>query len=259
MTWAILFNHFRDNEETGLGLGGIGENGLAITAIRDLIGALRGGGLNNAGQWLDIRRVDFLKHVDPAQDAVQAGGESGNVFVGNGNARQTGDFAGGVVINHPKYIAAAITLVIPLLFPHCAAMDRILAIDIGKKSLGLALYTPAGDIVTPLHTIKRTNWINDVAGLRAVVEEFEVGLIVLGYPLEADGKEGPRCQAVRAFGRMLEKEELAREIVYQDERYSSQAAEDALLALDASRKTRRAVNDAVAAQYILETYRDRTA
>lgn len=138
-------------------------------------------------------------------------------------------------------------------------MDRILAIDVGKKTLGLAMYTAVGDIVTPLETVKRTKWDVDMAHLRGVVDEYGITYIVIGYPLEADGTEGPRCQAVRAFGRMLERENLVDAIDYQDERYSTKAAEDALLALDASRNTRRAVGDAVAAQMILQAYLDSIA
>lgn len=136
-------------------------------------------------------------------------------------------------------------------------MDRILAIDVGKKSLGLALYTAVADTVTPLHTIKRGKWADDLAALLHVIDQYGVGLIVIGYPLEADGHEGPRCQSVRGFTRMLEKEDVP-QIVFQDERYSSKVADEALVALDASRKTRRAVNDAVAAQLILQAYLDST-
>ena len=134
-------------------------------------------------------------------------------------------------------------------------MNRILAIDVGKKSLGLALYTAVADTVTPLHTIKRTKWVDDLAAIIHVIDQYTVGLIVIGYPLEADGREGPKCQSIRAFTRMLQEEDVP-EIVYQDERYSSQVAEEALVALDASRKTRRRVNDAIAAQLILQAYLD---
>lgn len=135
-------------------------------------------------------------------------------------------------------------------------MQRLLAIDVGKKTLGLALYTAEADIVTPLETIKRAAWTADMSILRQVVEDYNVSSIVIGYPLETDGTEGKRCQSVRAFGRMLEAENMVETIAYHDERYSTAAAEDALLAIDASRKTRRAMGDAVAAQFILGSYLD---
>lgn len=131
---------------------------------------------------------------------------------------------------------------------------RILGIDMGAKTLGLALYTPHADMVSPLQTIKRAKWADDLAALKAVVEDYAVDGFVVGYPLEADGREGPRCQAVRGFVRNLEAAFPQHWIALHDERYSSQAAEEALLALDASRATRRAVGDAVAAQFILQSF-----
>lgn len=134
---------------------------------------------------------------------------------------------------------------------------RLLAIDVGSKTLGLALYTPAADLVTPLETVKRGKWADDAAALRQTVAEYAIEAFIVGYPLETDGTEGKRCQSVRAFIRNLENERLVRDIIRQDERYSSAAAEEALLAIDASRETRRAVNDAVAAQFILQGFLER--
>lgn len=126
----------------------------------------------------------------------------------------------------------------------------------GTKTLGLALYTPHADMVNPLETVRRSKWAEDVAALAGLVKEYDVVGFVVGYPLEADGREGKRCQAVRGFVRNLEDAFPGMWIGLQDERYSTQAAEEALLALDASRQTRRAVGDAVAAQFILQGFLD---
>ncbi len=140
--------------------------------------------------------------------------------------------------------------------PETRPAGRLLAIDMGTKTLGLALYTPAADLVSPLHTIKRGAWAEDLAALKSVMAEYDIEGLVVGYPLEMNGKEGARCQSVRAFVRNLRAGGIMLPLALHDERFSSAAAEEALLALDASRNTRRAVSDAVAAQVILESYVD---
>ncbi len=133
---------------------------------------------------------------------------------------------------------------------------RLLGIDMGSKTLGLALFTPHADMVTPLKTIKRAKWADDLKALDDIMLEYRVAGIVVGYPLESDGTEGRRCQSVRGFVRNLQDAFPGMWVGLHDERYSTQAAEEALLALDASRETRRAVGDAVAAQFILQGFID---
>lgn len=134
---------------------------------------------------------------------------------------------------------------------------RLLGIDVGSKTLGLALYTAAAGIVTPLKTIRRGKLQDDLEDLAALITDYGVDALVVGYPLEADGKEGARCQSVRAFVRDLERAVPHALIILHDERYSSAAAEEALLAINSKRKTCRAVSDAVAAQFILQSYLDK--
>lgn len=128
----------------------------------------------------------------------------------------------------------------------------------GQKTLGTALYTPIADLVTPLTTIKRGAWTADVAALRMLVNEYDVEAFIIGYPLETDGREGPRCQSVRGFVRNLERAGFDQDMIYQDERYSTALAEDVLVGMDASRLKRRAIGDSIAAQIILERYLERT-
>lgn len=132
---------------------------------------------------------------------------------------------------------------------------RLLALDIGKKTIGLALYSPKTDVITPVETIKRTKIHNDINTLKYIIREFGVQELVIGYPLEIDGNEGRRCQATRAFVREMEQGGIALPYHYQDERHSTQIAEEAMIeATDASRQKRRAIGDAIAAQVILENY-----
>ncbi len=136
-----------------------------------------------------------------------------------------------------------------------SVQKRLLAIDVGKKTLGLALYSPQTNVITPIETIKRTKMHNDINTLKFIMNEFAVAELVIGYPLEQDGSEGRRCQATRAFVREMEQGGITRPYHYQDERYSTQIAEEAMINdLDSSRKTRRRVGDAIAAQVILESY-----
>ncbi len=96
---------------------------------------------------------------------------------------------------------------------------------------------------------------NDINTLKFVINEFGVEELIIGYPMEQNGSEGRRCQATRAFVREMEQGGINHAYHYQDERYSTQIAEEALINdLDASRKRRRAIGDAVAAQVILENY-----
>lgn len=134
---------------------------------------------------------------------------------------------------------------------------RLLAIDMGQKTLGLALYTPVADLVTPLGTLRRGVWADDVAALRKITDEYTVEAFVIGYPLETDGAEGKRCQSVRAFVRNLERAGFDQEVIYQDERYSTAIAEEVMIGMDASRLKRRAVGDSLAAQVIMERYLER--
>ena len=132
----------------------------------------------------------------------------------------------------------------------------IMGLDLGTKTIGVALSDRLLSVATPVETVKRRKFGLDAARLFEIAGDREVAGIVLGLPRNMDGTEGPRCQSTRAFARNLEKlTELP--ITFWDERLSTVAAERALLEADASRKRRAEVIDNVAASYILQGILDR--
>ncbi len=132
----------------------------------------------------------------------------------------------------------------------------IMGLDLGTKTIGVALSDRLLSVATPLETVKRKKFGLDAARLLEICGDREVAGIVLGLPRNMDGTEGPRCQSTRAFARNLEKlTDLP--ITFWDERLSTVAAERALLEADASRKRRAEVIDNVAASYILQGLLDR--
>ncbi|MCB2130599.1 MAG: Holliday junction resolvase RuvX [Rhodobacteraceae bacterium] len=135
--------------------------------------------------------------------------------------------------------------------------DRALAgLDLGTKTIGVAVSDRRLSVATPLETIRRTKFTADAAALLAICAKREIGGIVLGLPRNMDGTEGPRCQSTRAFARNLERlTDLP--ITFWDERLSTVAAERALLEADTTRKRRAEVIDHVAAGYILQGALDR--
>ena len=134
--------------------------------------------------------------------------------------------------------------------------QRLLGLDLGEKSIGLALSDPGRIIASPLETLQRTRFSADVETLRALMDEHGIGAIVIGLPLNMDGSEGPRCQSVRQFAdNLLEKMEVP--IAFWDERLSTVAVTRTLLEADMSRKRRAQVVDKMAAAYILQGALDR--
>ena len=133
---------------------------------------------------------------------------------------------------------------------------RLLGVDLGDKTIGLALSDVGRSIATPLETIRRTKFTPDAARLCALAARFEVGGIVIGLPLNMDGSEGPRAQATRSFVRNL-KPLLDLPVAFWDERLSTAAVTRTLLDADASRARRGEVVDKMAAAYILQGALDR--
>ncbi|TFL16285.1 Holliday junction resolvase RuvX [Jannaschia formosa] len=129
-------------------------------------------------------------------------------------------------------------------------------LDLGTKTIGVAVSDGLRSVSTPLETIRRTKFTADAVALEAILTKRAIAGIVLGLPLNMDGSEGPRVQASRAFARNLARR-IDTPIAYWDERLSTVAAERALLAADASRKRRAEVIDHVAAGYILQGALDR--
>jgi putative Holliday junction resolvase len=134
---------------------------------------------------------------------------------------------------------------------------RLLGMDLGTKTIGLSVSDAGQGIATPLKTIERRKFTRDIEELRTVIEDYEIGGYVLGYPLNMDGSEGPRCDAVRSFaGELLNYPQFVGTdpwIALWDERLSTVSVEDFLVeTVDMSRTKRKQVIDKLAAQHILQ-------
>jgi putative Holliday junction resolvase len=132
----------------------------------------------------------------------------------------------------------------------------LLGLDLGVKTIGVALSDPDRSLATPVTTIKRSKFTQDAQNLLDFARERRVVGFILGLPRNMDGTDGPKVQSVKTFakniGRMTDLP-----IGFWDERLSTAAAERELLALDVSRKKRAAVIDAHAAGFILQGALDR--
>ena len=130
---------------------------------------------------------------------------------------------------------------------------RLLGLDIGAKTVGLALSDTRWAIASPLETIRRSRFRADAERLFAIVDEHGVGGLVLGLPINMDGSEGPRCQSVRQFAANLAERGLDLAVAFWDERLSTAAVERLLITeADMTRKRRSEVVDKMAAAYILQ-------
>jgi len=137
---------------------------------------------------------------------------------------------------------------------------RFLGLDIGTKTIGLALSDVLGMIATPTETLRRGKFMDDSKKLLAMIEQHDVGTLVLGLPLNMDGSEGPRCQSVRQFAANFlaasEKVGMDIDIVFWDERLSTVAAHRVMIDADLSRKRQAEVVDKMAAAIILQGFLD---
>ena len=129
--------------------------------------------------------------------------------------------------------------------------QRILGLDVGAKTIGVALSDVGRTIATPCTTIRRGKFAGDAEALGTLIGEHDIGALVIGLPVNMDGSEGPRCQSVRQFAaNLLERIDIA--VAFWDERLSTVAAERVLLEADVSRKRRAELVDKMAAAYILQ-------
>jgi putative Holliday junction resolvase len=133
---------------------------------------------------------------------------------------------------------------------------RLLGLDLGTKTIGLAVSDSALTVSSPLETIRRTKFTADAEKLLAVIAEREIGGLVLGLPRNMDGSEGPRAQSTRAFAQnMTGKTDLP--IAFWDERLTTAEAERVLIdQADMTRKRRGEVIDKLAASIILQNFLD---
>jgi putative Holliday junction resolvase len=153
-------------------------------------------------------------------------------------------------------VTAASTIAIEDLPPHLGRDARLLGLDVGTKTIGMALSDVTRSVATPFDTIRRSKFTADAKTIREVVEKNQVGALVIGFPLNLDGSEGPRAQSTRAFARNLAAH-VTVPMVFWDERLSTAAVERHLIEADASRKRRAEVIDRMAAAYILQGALDR--
>lgn len=136
---------------------------------------------------------------------------------------------------------------------------RLMGVDHGTKTLGLALSDVLLMVASPFQTIARVKFTQDARKLLEFIDKNEVGGLVYGLPVEMDGQEGPRCQSVRQFAaNLMEIRDLP--VAFWDERLSTSAVERMMVAeADLSRKKRQGLKDKLAAVWILQGALDQLA
>jgi len=141
---------------------------------------------------------------------------------------------------------------LPQLIKYLPKKSRLLGLDVGRKTIGLAVSDSDMKIATTVGTIRRSKFTKDVKNLDAIITERQVNGLVLGLPISMDGNEGPACQSVRQFAVNVDNI-LAIGITFWDERLSTSAVERLLTKeADLSRNRRSKIIDKMAAAYILQ-------
>ncbi len=134
----------------------------------------------------------------------------------------------------------------------------LLGLDVGKKTIGLALCAEGMSLATPLKTINRTKFTKDMEEIKTVIAEYEIGGFIIGYPVNMDGSEGPRAQSIRDFAHEMEKIlGQGAFIALWDERLSTVSVEESVDRFVGKRKTKinaksSGLIDKLAAQIILQ-------
>jgi len=133
---------------------------------------------------------------------------------------------------------------------------RLFGLDVGKKTIGLAISDANLSVASPIKIIWRQKFTPDMEEMLALADAENVGGLVIGWPVNMDGSEGPRCDATRDFAHaLLRLRDMP--IAFQDERLSTQAVESAMLDADMTRARRADRRDALAAAWILQAALDR--
>ena len=127
---------------------------------------------------------------------------------------------------------------------------KLTGLDVGTRTIGIAICDAGWHFAGPLETIRRTKFTQDLEALRKLLAREQIAGIVVGLPLNMDGSDSPRAQSVRAFARNLAPLDLP--ILLWDERWSTQAVERAMIEADVSRARRAEKVDALAAAHILQ-------
>jgi putative Holliday junction resolvase len=137
------------------------------------------------------------------------------------------------------------------LLPQLGRTQRLIGIDLGTKTIGMALSDVERRLASPLETLKRSKFSVDAAEILKRADKFDAAAFVIGLPLNMDGSEGPRVQSTRAFVRNLS-QLTDRPFIFWDERLSTAAVTRSLIEQDVSRAKRAAIIDMMAAAYILQ-------
>ena len=135
-------------------------------------------------------------------------------------------------------------------------MKRYLSLDIGDRTIGIAVSDLLGLTAQGVETIRRTSLEKDIARLGELMDLYETKTLISGYPKNMNGTEGPRCEVTKAFVEAVKKEYPEVEVTFWDERLSTVGAERSLLEADLSRKKRKKIIDKMAAVFILQGYLD---
>ena len=135
---------------------------------------------------------------------------------------------------------------------------RVMGLDVGSRTIGVALSDPLGWTAQGLEVIRRKNLAQDMFRLKEIMKEFEVSGIVVGVPLNMNGTVGPQAESVLGFIEEF-RTETGMPVETWDERLSTVAAEKMLISADVSRSKRKKVIDKMAAVMILQGYLDRTS
>lgn len=142
---------------------------------------------------------------------------------------------------------------------HVKPGTRLMALDVGAKTIGLATALWGAELTMPLRTLKRIKFTQDAEALKIAIRQYDVSALVIGYPLQLDGTEGRRCQSVRDFTTELEnvfkKAGLDMPMTYWDERFTTIQADEVIHSPVNNLRTKRdQIIDAVAAQQILQDF-----
>tara|TARA_B100000963_G_C22551956_1_gene637208 strand:+ start:736 stop:1200 length:465 start_codon:yes stop_codon:yes gene_type:complete len=133
--------------------------------------------------------------------------------------------------------------------------QKLLGLDVGKKTIGLSLADPRTRVASPVPVLWRKKFTKDVQILIEQIDELNIGGLVLGWPLNMDGTKGPQCDSIRDFAHaFLRLHEIP--ISFQDERLSTQAVERGMIAADMTRAKRAVRRDSLAAVWILQSALD---
>ena len=133
---------------------------------------------------------------------------------------------------------------------------RILGLDVGNSTIGVAMSDALGITAQGIETIKRRSLDHDISRLAQYVDDYDVGIFVIGYPKNMNGTIGEQALASEQFAKLVEEQFAGKKVVLWDERLTTMAARKLLIEADVKRKNRKKVVDKLAAVLILQGYLD---